>query len=96
MKRFGALVLGSMILLMGALTAQTIDKRVPKGTGQQASLFAGRDSNPETEKRIRESQGLILTQAEKIKLLETRVKELEAELASLKAGAAPAAPSANP
>ena len=91
MKAITTAVLAVGVVLTAA--AQTIDKRVPAGTGQQASLFAGR-LNTEVEKRTKESQGLIVTQAEKIRVLEARVKELEAELASLKAAASPVKPEA--
>ena len=73
-----------LVALTGSLAAQTKGKALPTGNGQTAALFEGRTS-PASEKRIKEANIVVETQAQTILRLEARVKELEAELAALKA-----------
>jgi len=84
MKVSKPLTLLVLVALTGAVAAQTKGKALPTGNGQTAALFEGRTS-PASEKRIKDAQVIVETQAQTILRLEARVKELEAELAALKA-----------
>ncbi len=87
MKGFFTLTFLVLATSTGGLQAETKSQRVPDGIAPKDSLF-GERPGPETEKRIRLSETKIQTQAETIRLLEARIKELEAELAALKAATA--------
>jgi hypothetical protein len=89
MKGFLTLTFVVLATVTGVLQAQTKSQRIPEGVAPKESLFGERYS-PEAENRIRLSETKVQTQAETIRLLEARIKELEAELAALKAASAPA------